>query len=259
MINRGHVILAISHFPLENFPNYINIGKHLNLTSFSDSFELNFTDTYSYVASYNNLKMSFDGQYENCKNIFTSESIQNLVKNEKVDLVMLEIDGTECFLPMASQFKAPIIAVGTSNLLYADFDGLMGNPVNPSYIPTIMSGFSHRMNFIQRLSNTRDFVVHWLFNFYYTRKGNILAAKYWDSPPIEELRDKISLVFYNGHFSFIPKPAAPNSIGIAGIHIDRNSSPLPEVSKYIGVYCIGLPIQWSLISIYFSLKQFHIK
>ncbi|XP_065208651.1 UDP-glucosyltransferase 2-like [Planococcus citri] len=230
LLKNGHQITAVSPIPLsENLANYTDLGVHDDLIKFSDEFSLED----GYKGTFANRKLVYEIQNENCKNIYRNVKLAKAVKNLKVDLVLLEIDGAECFLPFAAQFNVPIIGVTTSYFAFPDLDGVMGNPINPSSVPIPFSELSPQMNFFQRLQNTKDYVLHLLISWYYINEADSIVGEHLESPPIRELYDRIAVVFCNNHFSFLSKPTAPSTVDIAGIHIG-NPSPLPkEIQTFI--------------------------
>ncbi|XP_065208653.1 UDP-glucosyltransferase 2-like [Planococcus citri] len=230
LLKNGHQITAVSPIPLsENLANYTDLGVHDDLIQFSDAFSLDD----GLMGTLANRKLIYGIQNENCKNIYRNVKLAKAVKNLKVDLVLLEIDSADCFLPFAAQFNVPIIGVTTPYYAYPDFDGVMGNPINPSSVPIPFSELPPQMNFFQRLQNTKDYVLHLLISWYYIYEADSIVAKHLESPPIRELYDRIALVFCNNHFSFLPKPTAPSTVDIAGIRIG-DPSPLPkEIQTFI--------------------------
>ncbi|XKL67999.1 hypothetical protein PGB90_003490 [Kerria lacca] len=88
------------------------------------------------------------------------------------------------------------------------------------------------MTFWQRLTNTFYYVVEDVAHYYYYNyyMGKI-SEEYFniELPSYDALHKKVSLAFYNNHFSFISRPLVPNAVDIAGIHI-REPNLLPKVT-----------------------------
>lgn len=235
LLDHGHEVLAISKFPQkEKILNYTDIDVSENLYSMADAISI----TNNPTGTLENLYIPYSGQLRNCEKTYPNKKIDDLLK-QKFDLVLLEIAATKCFVPLAFAFKAPVIGVVAGTVVFADFDGFIGNPGNPSYTPAIMSGLSPKMNFYQRLYNTLQFITHWIFRAYYTFNGDVVTYQYMKhSSSTNQLFNNISLIFYNSHFTFLPQPLAPNTIEIAGIHIEE-PKPLPEViDNSLQISCI---------------------
>ncbi|XP_065201051.1 UDP-glucosyltransferase 2-like isoform X2 [Planococcus citri] len=224
LVNHGHDVTAISKFPQDaKRLNYTDIGVSEHLYSMADAISV----TNNPRGSYENLYIPYSGQLQNCEKAYADNKIKDLL-SEKFDLVLLEVAATKCFVPLAFSFRVPVIGVVAGAVVFSDFDGFIGNPGNPSYVPAIMSGVSPKMSFSQRVLNTYEFILHWLFRWYYTRQGDVVAQKYIKgTPPIEDLFTNTSLIFYNSHSTFLPQPLAPNTIEIAGIHLEK-PRPLPK-------------------------------
>ncbi|XP_065208667.1 UDP-glycosyltransferase UGT5-like [Planococcus citri] len=231
LLHNHHELIALSPFQLtENFANYTDLDVHDDFFEFSDQF---LADE-AYIGTYENRKFTYQIQRSNCENIYRNAKVVEMLNNTRVDLILWETENGECFLPLLAKFQVPIIGVNSGNFLFPDLDGLMGNPVNPSYVPSALSGFSSRMDFFQRLQNTKDYLLNLLINWYYIREADIFANKYFKSPPIQEIYyDRVSLVFSNSHFCFLPKPTAPGTVDIAGIHIGKPSLLPKEIQTFI--------------------------
>lgn len=229
LINHGHEITAISKFPQDSkHLNYTDIDVSQHLYSMTDAISI----TNNPDGSFENLYIPYSGQLRNCEKAYADNKIQALL-SEKFDLVLLEIAATKCFVPLAFSFKVPVIGVVAGAVVFSDFDGFIGNPGNPSYVPAIMSGVPPKMKFQQRLLNSYEFILHSLFRWYYTYQGNTIAQQFIKgTSPIQDLFMNTSLIFYNSHFTFLPQPLAPNTIEIAGIHLEK-PRPLPKVMNCV--------------------------
>jgi hypothetical protein len=74
--------------------------------------------------------------WETCDKMLSFHKVQELLKSEeKFDLVITETFLTDCFLPFVHKFIAPNIVV-TFCVMFPWSNDHMGNPDNPSYIPT---------------------------------------------------------------------------------------------------------------------------
>lgn len=69
------------------------------------------------------------------------------------DLVIVEIFGSECFLPLGQKFQAPVVGF-LSSVPLPWVNDQIGNPEATSYIPAYMMGYGQRMNLWERFMNT---------------------------------------------------------------------------------------------------------
>ena len=100
-------------------------------------------------------------------------------------------------------------------------------------IPHIFLGFTDDMNFMKRLINTVGCIFEdtILRIFYYPVQKEIYDTQFPDPKPAFEDRMKhgVSLVLLNSHFSLsFPRPYLPNLIEVGGMHIKKETLPLPD-------------------------------
>lgn len=69
------------------------------------------------------------------------------------DLVIVEVFGTECFLPLGERFQAPVVGL-LSSVPLPWFNGQLGNPEATAYVPAYMTPFGQHMTLIERFANT---------------------------------------------------------------------------------------------------------
>lgn len=228
LINRGHQVWTYGARPLidVNPSSCVDVGISDEMYNFTDNVDLG----YDFIGTFANTMLAYETQNINCERCYSNEKTENLMKTLKFDLVLTEIDACDCFFPLAFHFGVPVIGVSTNNIMFPEYDNAHGNPANPAYIPSSMSGFSSRMNFFQRLSNTFQYLAHLVLRMKYVKEANSITHKYGNNKhPIEKMVGNFSLIFYNTHFTYFPRPLPPNTVEIAGIHIKERSA-LPLVS-----------------------------
>lgn len=136
-----------------------------------------------------------------------------------------------CYLAFGKHFNAPLIAVSTLSVpdwLYGPFS----SPFNPSYMPTMTTGYGQDMTFYQRLVNTLvSYVIPPVFH-YYLEEERVYVEKYFGRKlsSIQELYEDISLLFVNSHYSINGvKPVTPDIIDIGGLHVGGTGQELTVV------------------------------
>lgn len=98
------------------------------------------------------------GGYKACQKLFDSVQFQNLKNTtKKYDLLITEHYTSYCFLSWAWYFKIPSVAITTTTPMPWVMEEY-GLSNNPSYIPAYYSAYGSEMTFIERLSNTWNFL-----------------------------------------------------------------------------------------------------
>ncbi|XP_055378296.1 UDP-glycosyltransferase UGT5-like [Condylostylus longicornis] len=161
--------------------------------------------------------------------------IQKLLKsNEKFDLIICEMTMNEVLLGFGHRFNAPIIAVSTFGPSLWTTD-LVGTPSPLSYVPHPFLKLSDKMNLIERIMNILAATYERIYydNFYYPRQVNLYNEHFPNpKPSLQSLRENVSLVLVNSHFSLTaPRPLVPNMIEVGGFHLNRTENPIPNNIK----------------------------
>lgn len=89
-----------------------------------------------------------------CDIVSKMQSVQALFNSTATfDLVIVEVFGSECFLPLGQKFHAPVVGLLSSVPLPWVNDQL-GNPEATAFVPAYMMGYGQRMNLWERFTNT---------------------------------------------------------------------------------------------------------
>lgn len=90
---------------------------------------------------------------ESCETAYASADVKKMIKtNEQFDLIIMEQFNTDCMLGLAWKLQAPVIGLSSCPLMPWHYDRI-GNPIIPSYIPSLFMGYSDKMSFSERLAN----------------------------------------------------------------------------------------------------------
>lgn len=165
-----------------------------------------------------------------CNYTLSSESVQNLLKsNEHFDLIIIEDFLIPSLTALAWYFNAPFIYVSAigANTWNSHY---FGNPNPASYIPHMLTRYTSKMSFFQRLYNllltTYDISIKDIL--FYPSQNKILHQYFPEAPHLNEIIYNASLILLNSHSSVTdPVPHLPNMIQIGGIHFEE-PKPLPE-------------------------------
>ncbi|XP_065219034.1 UDP-glycosyltransferase UGT5-like isoform X36 [Planococcus citri] len=214
----------------------------------------------SEMSNFTRLQSSVYRDFRTISLIFTVLPSYNQIKNcgplmelkntsMKYDVLIAEFFNTDFFFLFGYHLGIPSIAFH-SNALNGYQSDALGLPYTPSYIPNILSGYTSKMNFSQRLNNAWYF---WYSLYAFTRdsrgKYDAISKEIFGpgTPPLREVAKNISLMFSYVHFSLnYVRPMVPNVVEIGGLNIEP-SEPLPQnIEKFIneskhGVvyFCMG--------------------
>ncbi|XP_012257373.2 UDP-glucosyltransferase 2-like [Athalia rosae] len=225
----GHSVDLVSHFPPDEHVPGLN---HISLKGTLHFYVNNMTATKalsmkSFVGVMNFI--SRDEPRDLC-NLMRLPQLQNILNTtEKYDVMITEIFGTNCYLGFAHKLKLPVIGV-ISSAMYAWAYGPFFDTSNPSYIPSQLTEFGHRMNFFERVSNLMTHLGSVILFHYYDRTvSEPIVKKYIDDlPPLNDLYNDMSLVLVNSHTSIHgARLKSPAVIDVAGLHINETVD-LPE-------------------------------
>lgn len=95
---------------------------------------------------------------EACDAISQVPAVRALLNSSRTfDMIIVEVFGTECFLPLGQKFEAPVVGLLSSVPLPWVNDQL-GNPDAAAYVSSYMMGFGQNMNLWERFANTISIV-----------------------------------------------------------------------------------------------------
>lgn len=228
---RGHQVVVLSHFP-QKYPvaNYTDISLVGSITM--DSKERVDLESISGIAVFKTTVKELTEFWETCDKMLSFHKVQELLKSEEnFDLVITETFVTDCFLPFVHKFNAPHVAI-SSCVMFPWSNDRMGNPDNPSYIPTGGTSFSDQMSFSERLINV---VANVALKIMFTVAEGIVTEGYVhkhigkDVPPLSDIARNTSLLLVNTHFSLNrPRPLVPGIVEVGGLHL-KLPKKLPKV------------------------------
>ena len=112
---------------------------------------------------------------------------------------------------------------------------LFGNPVNTAYTPEIMTGFTDRMTFRERVKNTLVSGMLWMTSDLPMAGLDALKKRYNIKPElsISQSLSEAELWFIASHFTLdFPRPYQPNTISVGGVTATP-AKPLPKVRNMV--------------------------
>lgn len=234
---RGHNVTVITSFPQKTpVPNMTEIDVSAAFPSAVNAIGIDMV--LKYLANlFTNQWFIADHQLKLCREGQKLPQVQALLKSDiKFDAVFTEIFGADCDVGFAYHFKAPLLSIMSSSHLPWSYDRV-GGPDNPSYIPTIVTRTTGKMNFKERMINTLYYVYFKLAWKYYSEwpADKLLKENFGpDTPYINDIIYNTSMVFVNGHFTLDgPRPLVPNMVEIGGVHIKEPRPISKDILKFI--------------------------
>ncbi|XP_002735096.1 UDP-glucuronosyltransferase 2C1-like [Saccoglossus kowalevskii] len=184
-----------------------------------------------------------------CDLVLSQSALLSRLHRTKYDLVIANVF-VVCPILLAQQLNMYFVLVG-NNRISPVIEGSMCNvPLNPSYVPAMGSALTSKMNFVQRLTNTINYVLAYIFfNFLMLPPYAQLKEKYRIRPEISmtELFTSADLFFFNTDFAFdYPQPFMPNVVFIGGVivtpvkDLDEELEEFMQSSKDHGVVIFSL-------------------
>lgn len=234
LAEKGHNVTVISYFPLEkSFPNYNDVD--LNDKIPEETFTINMTNVH--LSKWTQIGIPFlliKLAEKNCVKGLNSEGVRNFLHTKpKIDVIIVEMFNSDCFLSFSDKLSAPVVGVSSSPIFYW-YQNRFGNPSHTGYIPNNLLTYSDRMTFFERVGNTLVSLVHqFVYDFIIVRTDERIVSESFgeNTLPLSRISQNMSLMLVNTHFTNnFPKPLVPNIIEVGGIHIGKKK-PLPKVCR----------------------------
>nr|QBQ34578.1 UDP-glycosyltransferase UGT382A1 [Diaphorina citri] len=245
LARRGHNLTVISFFPLkaEERPaggNYHDVSLDGCMQLYNNNVSFARFEDKGFAASLlSPTQLNLAGLYmmadETLAAIFKAPELSRFIRSvltegHNFDLAIIETFQMDVFLGLIHRMGVPFISVTTCNLFSWSADRI-GQPQNPSYVPTNIDLFGDHMTLIERIKNTISLltmsVVHPLF--FLANDQRMAEAQFGPGlPPLAEIAKNTSLLLANVHFSLNrPRPVVPQMIEVGGLHI-APAKPLPK-------------------------------
>lgn len=168
--------------------------------------------------------------FDYCNRTLAHPEVQRMMKEEHFDLVLTSAIGGRMLTGLATHFQCPlayVIPVRTP-LIMGSF---VGNPLQISSVPTLISTLRSPMGFADRVRNLISAAFELtLFTFldviegiYY--RSNFKAPAF---PSYNTAKTNASLILAAHHFSQGAVANVPQIVEIGGIQMDLKLAPLPE-------------------------------
>ncbi|KPJ18103.1 Ecdysteroid UDP-glucosyltransferase [Papilio machaon] len=234
LAKRQHHITVLTHFPMKNPPPNV---EEISLAGTIPEITNNLTRQHNTLKPHfiRNLEQIMKECVHACETVSQLPAVKALVNSTlSFDLVIVEVFGSECFLPFGRRFQAPIVGV-LSSVPLPWVNEQLGNPEATAYVPAYMMSYGQQMSLWERLVNT--LAVLWskfLYQYKSQMPSQLIADRlFGPGPKLEELAKNYSLVLSNSHFSINEvRPLVPALVEVGGLHLD-DSQTMPRELKTI--------------------------
>lgn len=238
LVKNGHQVTVLStdpeKQPLPNRTTYTLENSYEG--SEYDGIDLGNIKTFWSGGATQSYKDMWDWDLMNCDQQKKSNGLKRFMaefvqRAPKVDLIIRDGAGSECFLGLVHLLKNPPVISATPFPNYEPTGVFVGNYDNPAYVPHALSGYSDRMNFWQRAHNIYIGLYFSLMRrYYYLPKADRISREMFgtDAPHVQYLDDQIQLSFVNYHPVLdYAKPLVPALIPVPGLQL-KEPAPLPQ-------------------------------
>ncbi|XP_047098332.1 UDP-glucosyltransferase 2-like [Schistocerca piceifrons] len=171
---------------------------------------------------------------EVCRRLMDNPGVRDLIDSRQrtYDLLIMEGFFHDCFLAFSHKYRAPTVLTCTFGGGSSWDNHPMGNPYPLAYLPEAGLAYSSSMSLFQKTYNALFSLAINLHRVlvYFPVMDEMVREHFGDPsmPPLVELQRNASLLLVNNHFSFdYPRPLAPNTVQVAGMHI-RPPKALPK-------------------------------
>ncbi|XP_055304709.1 UDP-glycosyltransferase UGT5-like [Sitodiplosis mosellana] len=232
---RGHEVTVITAFKAKSpLQNYEEIFMENSLSDAIKSVRSDNFVNLNNLPFWNRISTAYDASMNFTKFTTRNERFHSFLREDRhFDVVIANLFVGDAMMALGQYYNAPIIAFSTTIPSKWTSD-LVGLSHFSSHVPNIISGFSDKMNFWERVTNSLEYWFEDIATvLYYRPKQQKLLEEYWpnktDVPRLDQVLRNISLVFVNSHVTLTtPQPLAPNLIEIGGIHVNQSSYSLNE-------------------------------
>ncbi|KAM3962556.1 UDP-glycosyltransferase UGT47A1 [Aphomia sociella] len=246
LARRQHQLTVITHFLMKNPPSNV---EEISLAGTIPEITNNLTNhLHSLKPEFvSNLERIMEVCVNACDTVSRIPAVKSLFNSTTTyDMVIVEVFGSECFLPLGQKFKAPVVGL-LSSVTLPWVNEQLGNPEATAYVPAYMMPYGQRMNIFERFINTISALwAKILYKYKSQLPSQAIADRlFGPGPKLETLAQNYSLVLSNSHFSINEvRPFVPALVEVGGMHLDDSQKLPKELKKFLDVSTEGA-IYWS--------------
>ena len=170
---------------------------------------------------------------DQCESILQDEPILKRLKEAKFDLVIGDLFYL-CVGLVAQYLDTPFVTLSPHSIVSIQAQVNM-SPINPAYIPDMITGLDTKMTFFDRVVSTLSVTMNYCLNSLMLAHYDQFKIKYNIKPEISTFKTlgQAELWFINTHFVFdFPRPLMPNVVAVGGL----TTNPARPLDKVIHSY-----------------------
>ncbi|CAG4985721.1 unnamed protein product [Parnassius apollo] len=255
LAERGHHVTTVSFFPLKNpIENYTDISlegiseirlESLDLSMFETSGILSKIPVLNRITrQLSEMQPLADAAVNICEGLKNLSPLADALKRE-YDVVLVENFNSDCMLGLLHVYgnTAPKVALSSCKILPWTADRI-GLPDNPAYVPLVLTSFTSRMNFGQRLENTFLTTLYkaWFYYMVQAKERSIIEKHFKTNiPDLRILAKNYSLMLVNTFHTLDGiRPMVPAFVEVGGMYLDHSREALPHLQGRSTVDELGL-------------------
>lgn len=242
LIQRGHHVTVITNYENKQLAQTVNVRQividqlQVDLSAYPNAFEALLNPLVMLRALNIAVRSMFSTPPKITQVMYDDQRIQDLIANDRFDLIFVSILSNAASYPLAWHFQAPMILL-TPNAVFPGLMASLGDDERPSYVPFFMTSFTDRMNLFQRILNTlvTDSYSYFIHQWYHTTSQSIIQQRGLpDCPSLYELEKNIALAFVNTHPAVnYPRTYPPLIVEVGGMNC-RPARPLPpDLDRFV--------------------------
>lgn len=231
LADRGHDVHFVSNYPLSH-ANVTDVSIQGSMTKLENNNQFPVSRPFDFSGMWMDMFMLRD-MAAITEGMFGVPAVRRLLsdKNATFDLVVAEHFNSELPLGFAAKYRAPFVLLNSGSIMPWT-QPLVGQSPETAYRPSILSGMSERMDFVQRLANTlMDYACNAIFRAVHRPWSQHMLKKHLGVDVyLDEFASKASLVLVNSHWTIHGvSPTVPAIVQVGGMHLTALET-LPEVS-----------------------------
>ena len=169
--------------------------------------------------------------------LMANAKFNDLMANEKVDLVIIDDSFNDVGIPLIDKLGAPFI-IHSASTGYPWSWNSIGASQEYASIPGRMSRYHNEMVFKERLVNTLITAGLMMFRQYYILPpiDEHVREYFPNARPIAEIEKEASLLFLCSKIETTwPRPLPPTAVPLGALHV-RPAQPLPQVFVLVSIF-----------------------
>ncbi|XP_066267185.1 UDP-glucuronosyltransferase 2C1-like [Branchiostoma lanceolatum] len=171
---------------------------------------------------------------DNCEKMISETQLMTKLKNSPYDVV-LAYPGPSCGFFVAQYLDLPLVCTMLPTIPTGLGIRATGVPNPLAYVPTVLSGLSDQMTFLQRVKNILVYIAVATTGQIFERYIDDVARRtIGDNFTMSAALARTDVWLYQSDLMFdFPKPMMPNMVSIAG-HVAEDVKPLSEeMEKFV--------------------------